>query len=403
MPAPSPEPSTPRPTTSRKARHRNVRERSERADRTASTGPASSQRCPRLHPSVDPCHRCQSLDDARSRHEHLPRGRRAPRRHRPRSRRRVAPRAPSPRHRADSRRSPQSPSRTTTRDHAPGARALATRSAHPSSATGTRLSRRRGRDARARARRRLVRARGLAHAGPRRPTTSAGSRPHRLALHGRPPHGGLHRRDPPPDGDLTTYLETVARVRDDAARAALAPGHGRLLAAPGAVASDVLDHRGAPRGLVLGALRTHGPSRASRPAPASPTPTSAPSGTSSRRPRAGPPARARRRRRATMLGDRYDPRPCSRLRPPSPSTARSSDVEHAAPCIRGTRRRRHVLRRSARRVRRTPRHGREVRERHGTALVAPGAERRLERDRAEQLDAQLVGEPRARRPAPNSS
>ena len=68
---------------------------------------------------------------------------------------------------------------------------------------------------------------------------------------------------PPPDGDLTTYLETVARVRDDARVTVLAPGHGRLIDAPGAVASDVLDHRARRAAMVLGALRTRGPSTAS--------------------------------------------------------------------------------------------------------------------------------------------
>jgi glyoxylase-like metal-dependent hydrolase (beta-lactamase superfamily II) len=65
---------------------------------------------------------------------------------------------------------------------------------------------------------------------------------------------------PPPDGDLTTYLETVARVRDDTRVTMLAPGHGRLIDAPAAVASDVLDHRARRAALVLGALAAHGPS-----------------------------------------------------------------------------------------------------------------------------------------------
>ncbi len=66
----------------------------------------------------------------------------------------------------------------------------------------------------------------------------------------------------PPDGDLTAYLESVARVRDDRRVRRLAPGHGRVLGSPAQAAEDVLEHRAARAALVLEALRAHGPLRA---------------------------------------------------------------------------------------------------------------------------------------------
>jgi glyoxylase-like metal-dependent hydrolase (beta-lactamase superfamily II) len=63
----------------------------------------------------------------------------------------------------------------------------------------------------------------------------------------------------PPDGDLTAYLASVARVRDDTRVRRLAPGHGRVLASPAQAAEDVFEHRGARAVLVLEALRAHGP------------------------------------------------------------------------------------------------------------------------------------------------
>lgn len=66
----------------------------------------------------------------------------------------------------------------------------------------------------------------------------------------------------PPDGDLTAYLASVERVRDDDRLVRLAPGHGRLLAPPSAAAAAVLGHRAARTALVEEALRAHGPSTA---------------------------------------------------------------------------------------------------------------------------------------------
>jgi glyoxylase-like metal-dependent hydrolase (beta-lactamase superfamily II) len=66
----------------------------------------------------------------------------------------------------------------------------------------------------------------------------------------------------PPDGDLTAYLAGVERVRGDAALQRLAPGHGRLLAEPSAVAADVLEHRAARAAIVRRALAEHGPATA---------------------------------------------------------------------------------------------------------------------------------------------
>jgi glyoxylase-like metal-dependent hydrolase (beta-lactamase superfamily II) len=66
----------------------------------------------------------------------------------------------------------------------------------------------------------------------------------------------------PPDGDLTAYLDNVARVRDDARVVRLAPGHGRALRDPSLAASAILGHRAERRDLVLAALRDHGPATA---------------------------------------------------------------------------------------------------------------------------------------------
>jgi glyoxylase-like metal-dependent hydrolase (beta-lactamase superfamily II) len=67
----------------------------------------------------------------------------------------------------------------------------------------------------------------------------------------------------PPDGDLTAYLASVTRVRDDRRVRRLAPGHGRMLSFPAEAADDVLEHRRARAELVLDALRAEGPMTAS--------------------------------------------------------------------------------------------------------------------------------------------
>jgi len=67
----------------------------------------------------------------------------------------------------------------------------------------------------------------------------------------------------PPDGDLTDYLVSLARVRDDAGVAAIAPGHGRLIGEPSAAAADIIGHRAERGELVAAALRDHGPATAS--------------------------------------------------------------------------------------------------------------------------------------------
>ena len=66
----------------------------------------------------------------------------------------------------------------------------------------------------------------------------------------------------PPDGDLSAYLRAVARVRDDHRLRRLAPGHGRVLATPALVATEVLAHRRERGALVLAALVDHGPATA---------------------------------------------------------------------------------------------------------------------------------------------
>jgi len=66
----------------------------------------------------------------------------------------------------------------------------------------------------------------------------------------------------PPDGDLTAYLASVARVRDDKRVRRLAPGHGRVLGSPRRVAEEVLAHRAQRAAIVLDALREHGPGTA---------------------------------------------------------------------------------------------------------------------------------------------
>jgi glyoxylase-like metal-dependent hydrolase (beta-lactamase superfamily II) len=66
----------------------------------------------------------------------------------------------------------------------------------------------------------------------------------------------------PPDGDLTAYLASIARVRDDRRVRRLAPGHGRVLGTPARAAEEVLAHREQRAAIVLAALREHGPSTA---------------------------------------------------------------------------------------------------------------------------------------------
>jgi glyoxylase-like metal-dependent hydrolase (beta-lactamase superfamily II) len=66
----------------------------------------------------------------------------------------------------------------------------------------------------------------------------------------------------PPDGDLSDYLASITRVRDDERVRRLAPGHGRMLSAPAQAAEEVLAHRAARAEVVLEALREHGPATA---------------------------------------------------------------------------------------------------------------------------------------------
>jgi glyoxylase-like metal-dependent hydrolase (beta-lactamase superfamily II) len=66
----------------------------------------------------------------------------------------------------------------------------------------------------------------------------------------------------PPDGDLTAYLASVARVRDDRRVRRLAPGHGRVLGSPVQAAEEVLEHRAQRAAVVLDALGVHGPGTA---------------------------------------------------------------------------------------------------------------------------------------------
>jgi glyoxylase-like metal-dependent hydrolase (beta-lactamase superfamily II) len=66
----------------------------------------------------------------------------------------------------------------------------------------------------------------------------------------------------PPDGDLSEYLASITRVRDDRRVRRLAPGHGRMLTAPAQAADEVLSHRAARAEIVLEALREHGPATA---------------------------------------------------------------------------------------------------------------------------------------------
>jgi glyoxylase-like metal-dependent hydrolase (beta-lactamase superfamily II) len=66
----------------------------------------------------------------------------------------------------------------------------------------------------------------------------------------------------PPDGSLTDYLASLRRVRDDRRVRRIAPGHGRVLAAPADVVEEILEHRAARGALVLEALAAHGPATA---------------------------------------------------------------------------------------------------------------------------------------------
>lgn len=66
----------------------------------------------------------------------------------------------------------------------------------------------------------------------------------------------------PPDGDLSAYLASLARVRDDPRLTLLAPGHGRTVGDPARAAADVLAHRARRAEVVLAALRDHGPATA---------------------------------------------------------------------------------------------------------------------------------------------
>ena len=63
----------------------------------------------------------------------------------------------------------------------------------------------------------------------------------------------------PPDGDLTAYLRSITRVRDDRRVRRIAPGHGRVLDAPSSAAAEILAHREQRGGIVLEALRRYGP------------------------------------------------------------------------------------------------------------------------------------------------
>lgn len=66
----------------------------------------------------------------------------------------------------------------------------------------------------------------------------------------------------PPEGDLTAYLASLARVRDATGVDVLAPGHGRLLGTPSVVAADVYAHRMARAEVVASTLAEHGPATA---------------------------------------------------------------------------------------------------------------------------------------------
>ena len=59
----------------------------------------------------------------------------------------------------------------------------------------------------------------------------------------------------PPDGDMSAYLESLARLRELALRA-LAPGHGNLIPEPRAAIEKLIAHRLAREARVLAAVRT---------------------------------------------------------------------------------------------------------------------------------------------------
>lgn len=61
----------------------------------------------------------------------------------------------------------------------------------------------------------------------------------------------------PPDGDMAEYLESLARVRELRV-AAIAPGHGPLIADPDAVLAQYIDHRGAREAAIVSALAAMG-------------------------------------------------------------------------------------------------------------------------------------------------
>jgi len=61
----------------------------------------------------------------------------------------------------------------------------------------------------------------------------------------------------PPDGDMAAYLESLRRLKTYPIRA-IAPGHGRVLASPGAVIDGVLAHRERREAKVVAALEALG-------------------------------------------------------------------------------------------------------------------------------------------------
>ena len=199
----------------------------------------------------------------------------------------------------------------------------------------------------------------------------------------------------PPDGDLTAYLDSVARVRDDGRVRRLAPGHGRMLAAPARAATEVLEHRAARGEVVLEALREHGPCDRG---------IAARLRLSRRRPRArrsgdgdvlGAPAGTRRRRpRDVGLGAL---RPRGRLpdRLTRSSRPRGRARRAGVPCSPARQAAARARRPPASRARRNTVAGRPVGQGDRSALVGVGTERGVERHRRQELDAQLRAEPLA--------
>jgi glyoxylase-like metal-dependent hydrolase (beta-lactamase superfamily II) len=59
----------------------------------------------------------------------------------------------------------------------------------------------------------------------------------------------------PPDGDMTVYLESLAKVADlEPAVRAIAPGHGRVITEPRASVGDIIEHRLEREAIVVQAL-----------------------------------------------------------------------------------------------------------------------------------------------------